>query len=299
MRVLVSGASGLIGTALCDSLGADGADVVRLVRRSPETVDEVRWDPSAGELDPAAIEGFDAVVHLAGAGIGDKRWSEGRRREILESRVASTELLAARLAKAASPPEVFISGSAIGFYGDRVDPVSESDGPTRGDFLSDVTVAWEAATKAAEIAGIRTVHIRTGIVLSADGGALQKVLLPFKLGVGGKLGKGDTWWSWISIHDQVGAIKHIMMAPVHGPVNLTSPGAVLNVSFVKALGRALRRPSILPVQRFALEMLLGRDLAKALLFTSARVLPDKLIDSGFEFQHRDLDSALKSVLVSR
>lgn len=296
MKVLVTGSTGLIGTALCESLREDGHEVRRLVRRSPEKPDEIFWDPASGDLEPSAVEGFDAVVHLAGAGIGDKRWSASRRRVILESRVAATELLAARIAAADAKPAVFVSGSAIGFYGSREQPVSESDAPAEGDFLADVTVAWEAATAAAQQAGIRTVHIRTGLVLSAKGGALKKLLLPFRLAVGGKLGKGDTWWSWISINDEVRAIKHVIGRPLDGPVNLTAPNPVTNAVFTKALGKALRRPTLFPVPRFALEILLGRDLARALLFTSVRVTPRKLLDSGFEFEDEEIEAALRRVL---
>ncbi len=296
MRVLISGASGPIGTALAGSLRDDGAEVVRLVRRQPAAADEVFWNPAAGELDPGAVEGFDAVINLSGAGIGDKRWSEQRRRLILDSRVSSTELLASRLAAAEAKPAVFISGSAIGYYGDRAEPVTEADKPASDDFVADITIAWEAATAAAEAAGIRTVHIRTGIVLSAAGGALRKLLLPFRLGVGGKLGKGDTWWSWISIGDEVRAIKHLISSPLEGPVNLTAPHPVTNAVFTKALGKALRRPTILPVPRFVLELLLGKDLAAALLFTSARVMPQQLLDSGFEFEDPEISGALSRVL---
>ncbi|MDX2467975.1 MAG: TIGR01777 family oxidoreductase, partial [Acidimicrobiia bacterium] len=222
MRVLLTGGSGLIGTALNQSLTADGHEVVRLVRRPPGSADERRWDPTAGVLDVGDVENFYAVVHLAGAGIGDKRWSQDRKRLILDSRVDSTELLSHRLAEAESPPDVLISGSAIGFYGDRSDPVAEDAEPADGpDFLSDLCVAWEGATRAAESAGIRTAHIRSGLVLSKDGGALGKLLLPFRLGVGGRLGSGKTWWSWISIADEIRAIRHLIDTPVHGAVNLT------------------------------------------------------------------------------
>lgn len=297
MRVLASGASGLIGTALCDSLVADGDEVVRLVRRSPAGPGEVFWDPANGELESGAVEGFDAIVHLAGAGIGDRRWSERRRQVIVDSRIQSTQLLADRIAAAQSKPEVFISGSAIGYYGIREDPVVEADGPPDPpDFLSELVVAWESSTGAAEAAGVRTAHIRTGIVLSDRGGALKKLLLPFRAGIGGRLGSGDTWWSWISLEDEVRAIKHIIRTPLHGPVNLTGPNPVTNAELTKVLGRVLRRPTIVPVPRFALELLLGRDLAAALLFTSARILPEKLEQSGFEFQHRDIETALRAVL---
>lgn len=297
MRVLISGASGLIGTALGDSLSDSGDEVVRLVRRPPKTAGEVFWDPANGDLDVAAVEGFDAVVNLAGAGIGDRRWSDARRDLILDSRVQSTELLAAKLAATKRKPEVFISGSAIGFYGDRIDPVTEVDGPSDPpDFLSEVTIAWEAATGEAERAGIRTAHIRTGIVLARTGGALGKLLLPFRLGVGGRLGSGETWWSWISIADEVRAIRHIIDTPLSGSVNLTGPNPATNAELTKVLGRVLRRPTLLPVPRFALEALLGKELAASLLFTSARVLPEKLQQSGFEHVHPTIESALRAVL---
>ncbi|MEA2001024.1 MAG: TIGR01777 family oxidoreductase [Actinomycetota bacterium] len=297
MKVLISGSSGLIGGALCGSLEADGVRVVRLVRGSSAGEDEVHWDPAAGHLDPAAVEGFDAVVHLAGAGIGDRRWSDARRQLILDSRVASTTLLSGRLAAAARKPAVLISGSAIGFYGDRTLPVTEETGPANPpDFLSDVTIAWEAATAAAEAAGIRTVHIRTGVVLAKTGGALAKLLLPFRLGVGGRLGSGQTWWSWISIVDEVRAIKHLIETPVIGAVNLTAPNPVTNAGVTEALGRVLRRPTILPVPRFVLELLLGKELAASLLFTSIRALPAKLQDSGFQFEYPDIEQALRRVL---
>lgn len=297
MKVLVAGASGLIGTALCESLRQDGAEVYRLVRRPPDKPDEIFWNPASGELDQASVEGFDAVVHLAGAGIGDKRWSEARRRVILDSRVDSTRLLADRLAAAAAKPDVFVSGSAIGIYGNRAQPVDEQSEPAAPpDFLSEVTVAWEQATRPAEEAGIRTVHIRTGIVLAKQGGALAKLLLPFRLGLGGKLGRGDTWWSWISLQDEIGAIRHVIDQPLEGPVNLTAPNPVTNKGLTEALGKVLRRPTVFTVPRFALEILLGKGLAAALLFTSARVTPTKLLESGFVFETPDIEVALRSVL---
>ena len=297
MRVLITGGSGLIGSALRQSFEADGFSVVTLVRRAPQNENERQWDPATGSLDPSDVEGFDAVVHLAGAGIGDRRWSEERKHEILDSRVAGTRLLADRLAMATEKPEVFISASAIGYYGSRAEPVTEQDGPAEpADFLSSVCVAWEAAAEAAESAGIRTVFIRTGIVLAKGGGALQKLLLPFRLGVGGRLGSGRDWWSWISIDDQIRAIRHLIDSEVSGPVNLTAPQPATNAELTKALGKVLRRPTLLPVPRIALELILGKELAAALLFTSAQVLPRKLEESGFDFLHRDISTALQSVL---
>lgn len=297
MRVLITGSSGLIGAALRKSLQADGVDLVSLVRSEPTGAHERFWDPAAGRLDQDAVEGFDAVVHLAGAGIGDRRWTEARKREILDSRVDGTTLLATRIASADHKPSVLISASAIGFYGDRAHPVDEDDGPSpSADFLSGVCVAWEAATKAAEAVGIRTVHLRTGIVLAKEGGALGKMLLPFRLGIGGKLGSGQTWWSWVSLTDHVRAIRHLMDKPVAGPVNSTGPKPVRNSDVTKALGRALHRPTIVPIPRFALNLLLGKELANALLFTSARIIPTKLEESGFDFEHADIETALRAEL---
>ncbi len=297
MRVLVTGASGLIGAALRQSLEQDGAEVVSLVRSAPGSDLERRWNPASGELDPSDLEGFDAVVHLAGAGIGDRRWSDRRKKEILDSRIDGTTLLAEALASIDKKPEVLITGSAIGYYGDRDEPVAESDGPADPpDFLSEVCVAWESAAEAAASAGIRTVPIRTGIVLDGSGGALGKMLFPFRLGIGGKLGSGDTWWSWISMEDQIRAIRHLIDSPVAGPVNLTAPNPAQNTQVTKALGRVLNRPTIMPVPRFGLDLLLGRELAEALLFTSARVLPHKLQDSGFDFHHAQVEAALRAVL---
>lgn len=300
MRVLVSGASGLIGTALRRSLEADGHDVIRLVRRQPSDPSERFWDPAEGVLATADVAGLDAVVHLAGAGIGDRRWSATRKQLILESRTLGTELLADRIALAESKPEVFISSSAIGYYGDRSEPVTEDAGPADPpDFLSDVCVAWEKATEAATASGIRTVQIRTGLVLAKTGGALAKLLLPFRLGLGGKLGSGETWWSWISIDDHIRAIRHLIDRPVSGPVNLTAPHPVTNAELTKVLGEVMRRPTLIPVPRFALEMLLGKELAAALLFTSARVLPARLEETGFQFAHADIRTALDAVLGAR
>ncbi len=297
MKVLITGASGLIGTALRRSLETDGHEVVRLVRRDPVDRSERFWDPSNGTLNSADVAGFAAVVHLAGAGIGDSRWTPARKRLILDSRVMATELLAQTLAAATEPPAVLISGSAIGYYGDRPQPVAEDDGPAPSpDFLSDLCVAWEAATAPAAAAGIRTAHIRTGIVLAKSGGALGKLLLPFRLGLGGRLGSGKTWWSWITIDDEVRAIRHIIDSQVSGAVNLTTPQAVTVSEFTKTLGKVLRRPAFIPVPRFALELLLGKELATALLFTSARIVPHKLMESGFEFEHATIEEGLRAAL---
>ena len=296
MRVLVSGSTGLIGSELVMKLREHGDEVVRLVRSRPTADDQVFWDPVAGQLDQQAVEGFDAVVHLAGAGIGDKRWSESRRRIIVESRTVPTALLANRLASASDKPEVFVSASAIGFYGNRTDPVDESSGPADPlDFYSKIVVDWEAATKAAEDAGIRTVHIRSGIVLSDKGGALAKLLIPFRAGFGGKLGDGSAWWSWITLDDEIRGIQFVIDTPLEGAVNLTSPHPVTNADLTTALGEVLRRPTFVPVPRFALHAVLGKDLAESLLFTSARVMPAKLTEAGFNFNNPEIESALRSI----
>ena len=297
MKVLVSGASGLIGSELVSRRRERGDDVVSLVRREPRSGDEVAWDPAGGQLDQQAVEGFDAVIHLAGAGIADKRWSESRRRLITESRKLPTALLAERLASATDKPDVFISASAIGFYGSRTHPVDESSGPADPlDFYSKIVVDWEAATRAADDAGIRTVHIRSGIVLTDKGGALAKLLIPFRFGFGGRLGDGAAWWSWITLDDEISAIKFLIDTPLEGAVNLTSPNPVTNADLTKALGEVLSRPTFFPVPRFALHAVLGKDLAEALLFTSVRVLPTKLTEAGFAFNSPEIEPALRSIL---
>lgn len=296
MRYVITGSSGLIGSSLTDMLIADGHDVTSLVRREPRSPNERSWDPANGDLDPEAIAIADAVVHLAGAGIGDHRWSDDYKKTILDSRVLGTGLIARTIAQLDRKP-VLISSSAIGYYGGTADRHITEEAPPGDDFLASVCVAWEAATGAASDAGARVVVIRTGIVLDDDGGALGKLLLPFKLGVGGRLGSGDQWWSWVSLVDQVRAIQHLVeSSSLSGPVNVTAPQPVTNAKFVKALGKAMGRPSLIPTPRFALNALLGKELASALLFTSARVLPARLQSDGFEFLHNDLASALEATL---
>ena len=297
MRILISGSSGLIGSALRRHLTAHAHDVVRLVRSEPAP-GEVRWDPATGDLDPAAFDGVDAVVNLSGAGVGDRRWTAERKAEIVDSRGNPTRLLAETMADLPQRPEVFLSSSAIGFYGDRGDAVlTESSGPgPADDFLVRVTTEWEAAAEPAVGAGIRTVHLRTGIVLDEEAGALGRMLLPFKLGIGGRLGDGEQWWSWISLEDEIRAITHLLTSPLDGPVNLTAPRPATNAEVTKALGAALGRPTLLPVPGFALDLLLGKEVAQALAFTSARVLPERLLADGFEFRHQDLGAGIAAAL---
>lgn len=295
MDVVVSGASGLIGTALCRSLRADGHRVIELVRRpvADGETDALRWDPAGGQLDASALEGVDAVVHLAGAGIGDKRWSEARKREVLESRTRSTALLAEAVASLADKPSVFVSGSAIGYYGHRGDDVVTEATSPGGGFISRICVEWEAAAQPALDAGIRTVFIRTGIVLAPEGGAFGKLVPLFKLGLGGKMGGGREWWSWISLDDEVRAIRFLIDNPVHGPVNLTAPNPARNAEITRALGEVLHRPTFLTVPSFGPKLLLGSELAESLLFMSQRVEPAVLEEHGFEFHHPGITAALR------
>jgi uncharacterized protein len=294
MHVIVTGGTGLIGSALVERLQADGHRATRLVRADPTGMDRT-WDPAAGRLDPDALAGADAVVHLAGAGIGDHRWTDDYRRTILDSRVRSTELLARTMADVRSPA-VLLSGSAIGWYGDRADELlDESSGGGTG-FLADVCHQWEAATAPAGAAGLRVVHLRTGIVLSPKGGALKKQLPLFRFGVGGRFGSGRQWQSWISINDETRAIVHLLSADIEGPVNLTAPNPVTNREFADTLARVLRRPAFLPVPKAAPRLVLGKDLADALLFESQRVTPNVLKESQFAFESPELEPALRTLL---
>jgi len=298
MQVGVTGSSGLIGTALVARLRAGGHTAVPIVRRpAHQNSGEIGWSPADGRLDAASLAGLDAVVHLAGAGIGDHRWTDRYRRQLLDSRVVSTTLLATKIAELGNDaPPVLISGSAIGFYGDRGDEPLDESSPAGNGFLAEICTAWEAGTMVAESAGIRVAHIRTGIVLARHGGALKKMLPLFRIGAGGRFGSGRQWMSWISIDDHVRAIEHLLSNPIAGPVNLTAPAPVRNAEFAKTLGKVLRRPSFVPVPEFGPKLVLGSALAEALLFDGQRVHPGVLVASGFEFAHPELDGALRSVL---
>lgn len=297
MDVAITGSHGLIGTALAASLQHDGHRVVPVVRR--EGVDgTVHWDPQGGTIDRAGLEGIDAVVHLAGEGIAAKPWTKAQRARIHDSRSAGTTLLAGALADLGQPPHTLISGSAIGYYGERGDEVLTERSEPGTDFLADVCIDWERSAGAAADAGIRTAMIRTGIVLDAEGGALAKQLLPFKLGLGAKAGRGTQWFSWISLDDQVAAIRHCLdTESVSGPVNATAPNPVTNAEFTDAVGDALGRPTFLTIPRLVRHLPFGvGDLADSLLFTSARVMPTRLEDTGFVFAHPSLDLALAAIL---
>ena len=298
MRVIVTGSHGLIGGAVAASLEGDGHHVTRLVRGLPDqAAGEAGWDPREGTADAAALEGHDAVVHLAGAGIGDKRWTATRKQEVLSSRVDGTALLARTLAGLAGRPRVLVSGSAVGYYGDRGDDeLTEDSGPGTG-FLADLVRQWEAATKPAEDAGIRVAHVRTGIVQAGTGGAVDRLLLPFKLGFGGRWGSGRQWLSWVHVDDEVGAIRHLIDTDAAaGPFNVTSPNPVTVAEYADALGRALHRPTLLPTPTFALNAILGGELVREMLLGGQKVLPARLQAGGYTFRHPDLDEALADVL---
>jgi hypothetical protein len=297
MDVVISGASGLIGSALSASLRADGHRVLCLVRGGVTGGDAIGWDPDAGRIDAPALEGVDAVVHLAGEGIGEKRWSDERKREIRESRLRGTAAVAGAIASRERKPRVFVSASAVGYYGDRGDEILTESSPPGNDYLAEVCVAWEAETRPATEAGVRTVLARTGIVLDNKGGALARMLLPFKLGVGGKQGSGKQWMSWIALEDHVGALRHaIDNEAVSGPANLVSPNPVTNADFAHTLGRVLHRPTILPTPLLPLKARFGAELVESLLLSSQRAEPARLMATGYEFTNAALDAALRAVL---
>lgn len=289
-RIAITGASGMIGSALLGHLKSEGHTVQRLVRRPVVSPDEVFWNPKTGEVDLAPLEGVDAVIHLAGANVGDKRWSKKYRAEILNSRLLGTNTIATAVGKL--KPQVFISSSAIGWYGETGNrSVTEDDRPG-DDFLAAVCKEWESAADTAS--GARVVKIRTGLVLEPTSGALGKMLPLFKLGVGGKLGNGKQWWSWITLHDQIKAICYLLEKDLEGPINLVSPNPATNQEFTAALARALRRPALIPVPGFALKIALGGFSSEIL--GSKRVLPKKLTDSGFEFDYPHLAPALAALI---
>jgi uncharacterized protein (TIGR01777 family) len=296
VRVAITGSSGLIGTALGRDLRADGHQVVPVVRGAPGA-GEIGWDPVAGRLDPADLSGLDAVVNLAGEGIGDKRWTAEQKRRIRDSRIHGTTLLSEAIAAAADPPAVLLSGSGIGYYGrDRGDELcTEASGPG-DDFLAQLCVTWEGATAMAEAAGVRVAHLRTAPVLDRDDGVLPKLARPVRLGVGGKLGKGDQWMSWIALADHVAAMRFLLDHDVRGPVNMTAPEPVTNAQLTKALGAELHRPTFLTAPAAALRLALGRERADNLLFASQRAVPKVLLDAGFAFRHPVVAGALHAIL---
>ncbi|MEP7192442.1 MAG: TIGR01777 family oxidoreductase [Actinomycetota bacterium] len=289
-RVAITGASGLIGSALSAFLSARGDDVVHLVRREPRTRHEVGWDPAARKLNPGDLSGLTSVVHLAGAGVGDHRWTAAYRQEILESRVNGTATVATALAELGEPIAL-ISGSAIGAYGDRGDEILTEDSETGQGFLADVVRAWEAATDPAQEAGLRVAHARTGLVLTPDGGAMKRVLPLARLGLAGPLGSGRQYWSWITLQDELSALAHLIDHDIAGPVNLVSPQPLRQAEIMKALGAELGRPALLPAPALALKLALGGFAADIL--SSARIMPGVLTASGFGFEHETIKSAMR------
>lgn len=296
--VLVTGASGFIGTALVTSLRAAGhRPVIAYRTRVPKGADGIAWDPDAGSIDAASLEGIDAVVHLAGAGIGDRRWTAARKRVIRDSRTRGTRLVARTLAALERRPAVMVSASAVGIYGNRGDERLTEVSAPGDDFLAGVCMDWEASTRMAEDAGIRVVHARTGVVLGPGGGILGRLALPFRLGVGGRLGAGTQHMSWIALTDQVRALEHALVTPaLAGSVNLTAPEPVTNAEFTRTLARVLRRPSLIPTPLTALRARYGRELVEGLLLASQRAVPEALSASGFVFEHPTLEPALRSAL---
>ncbi len=302
-KVLISGASGLIGTALVPALEADGYEVTRLVRGSAKNTNELAWEPMR-EVSPALVSGFDAVMHLSGENVAG-RWTEEKKRKIRESRVVSTRNLAWAIAKAEAPPRTFVCASAIGYYGNRGDEILTEESAAGAGFLPDVCREWEAATHVG-IAGVRVVNLRFGIVLSKEGGALKEMLRPFRLGLGGKIGSGRQWWSWIHIDDAIAAVLQCLPAGrgraaphvsgfISGPANIVAPNPVTNAEFTRVLASVMKRPAILVVPGFAAKLAFG-EFAQEGILASARVMPKKLQESGFQFRYQDLQGALEELL---
>ncbi|MEU2431708.1 TIGR01777 family oxidoreductase [Streptomyces sp. NPDC007861] len=305
MRIAVTGSSGLIGTALVRSLTAGGTsraegseerhEVVRLVRRAARGADEVEWDPARQYVDAAGLDGCDAVVHLAGAGVGDHRWTEAYKKELRDSRVLGTAAIAEAVASLETPPRVLVCGTAVGYYGDTGDRAVDESAPPGAGFLASLCEEWEAAAAPAEEAGIRVAFARTGLVVAREGGAWGRLFPIFRAGLGGRLGNGRQYWSYISLHDEVAALRHIVdTAELSGPVNLTAPTPLTNREVTEAMGRVLRRPTPFAVPRFALRVALG-EFAEDVL-GSQRVLPKKLLDSGFTFAHPSIDAAIRAAM---
>ena len=291
-RIVMTGGSGALGSELAAALRARGDDVV-LIRRG-DGPDE--WSPSEGRLDPALLEGAAAIVNFNGIGLGDTRWTEERKAALVSSRVDPTSLLARTMAEMAEPPPVFVSASAVGIYGDTGDDIADESSEPGDDFLAQLCVQWEAAATPAADAGIRVVHPRTGITLQPGEGALARMSLPFKLGIGGRIGDGQQWWSWISIRDAIRAYEHLIDVDIAGPVNVVAPNPVTNEQFTKAFGEVLHRPTVIPVPKLALNILLGSELAESVGYGSTRASARKLLDSGFTFTSETVDQALREAV---
>ncbi|QES52632.1 TIGR01777 family protein [Streptomyces venezuelae] len=295
MRIAVTGSTGLIGKALVRSLRADGHEVVRFVRRPPAAPDEARWDPHRGSVDRAGLAGCTAVVNLAGAGLGDHRWTEAYKKEIRDSRVLGTAAVARAAATLDEPPQVFVGASAIGYYGDTGDRVVDEDAPAGEGFLASLCVEWEAAAAPAHQAGVRTVFARNGLVVAREGGAWGRMFPLFRAGLGGRLGSGGQYWSFIALHDEVAALRHLIDTPsLAGPVNLCGPEPLTNREVTAAMGRVLGRPTPFPVPAWALRIVLG-EFAQDVL-GSQRVRPSRLSESGFVFRYPGIEAAIRAAL---
>jgi hypothetical protein len=297
MDVAVTGSHGLIGTALCSALTAAGHRPIRVVRSAAMGDDMISWDPAAGTIDAGAFDGLDAVVNLAGAGIGDRRWTDARKQLIVESRTKGTRLLADTIACVKRQPSVLVSASAVGYYGNRGDEELTEVSVPGDDFVAHVCTEWEAATALASVAGIRVVTIRTGLVLAKHGGVLKRLLVPFKLGLGGRVGAGTQYMSWITLADEVAAIVHALTSPeLTGAANLTAPSPVTNAEFTATLGNVLHRPTVLPTPLVPLRAVYGAELVKSLLLDGQRAIPARLEVTGFRFTQTELEPALRAVL---
>jgi uncharacterized protein (TIGR01777 family) len=295
MKVVLTGASGLLGRALVSSLRDDGHAAVRLVRRLPAAPDEAQWDPQSGHVDPAALLGADAVINLAGPGLGDRPWTPARKRMLLDDRVSATRTITEAMAAAEPRPRVLLSMSGTGFYGTPGDQVVTEAAPQGDGYVAQIAAAWEQATAPAADAGIRVVRMRTGVVLSANGGAFGRLLPIFRLGLGGRLGSGRQWWSWVALPDYVSAVRFLLdHGEVDGPVNVTAPVPITNADLTKAMGRVLHRPTFTIAPGFALKLPL-RDFAEDLL-GGQRSVPQRLLDAGFDFEHPSFEPALRAVL---
>jgi len=296
MKILIGGSHGLVGTGLIKSLEREGHEIFRLVRHAPTSKAEVEWSPDRYSIALARIEGFDAVVNLAGESIAEGRWTDDKKRRIRESRVKGTKLLGDALANLTVPPKVFICASAIGYYGNRGDEVLTETSAPGADFLSEVCVEWEKGTALATEKGIRVVNARFGVILDANGGALKKMLPPFRMGLGGKIGSGKQWMSWIALDDVISGLEFALANDsLRGPVNFVAPNPVTNAEFTKTLGKVLSRPTLFPIPAFGVRLLFG-EMADALLLSSQRVEPERLTATGYEFQYTQLEAALRHAL---
>ena len=296
MKILITGSHGLVGKALISELVKDGHEIVSLVRHKSEGASEIEWHPNQRSIDSERVSGFDVVVHLAGESIASGRWTDEKKRKIRESRVDGTTLLSRALAQSSKAPAAFISASAIGYYGNRADELLNEKSAPGNDFLAEVCVAWERATGEAEARGVRTVHTRFGIILDQEGGALAKMLTPFRMGVGGRIGDGKQWMSWIALVDVIKGLKFVIEnESIAGPVNFVAPNPVTNGEFTKTLGDALSRPTLFPMPSFAVRLAFG-EMADALLLSSAKVEPKRLHESGYRFEFEDLQPALAAIL---